>query len=188
MENSHSLNWRQPSHDTELGIRPSSRAITHQILHLTFHSFNLQSIQGPLHLWTPLHPSLLYTQSLLLLLTFLHVMPVTQLLLLTHYANHLLWTVTIYNTPTLPYRLQCLNSDYEGRKLLWKVVTFLPVDIASYPRRLQSSLVPPWKPQIMLCEEILLISTLTLRRLMSYIYGAPILDVSRSHTTTQHSR
>ena len=23
---------------------------------------------------------------------------------------------------------------------------------------------------------------------MSYIYGAPILDVSRSHTTTQHSR
>ena len=29
---------------------------------------------------------------------------------------------------------------------------------------------------------------LTLRRLMSYVYGAPILDVSRSHTTTQHSR
>jgi hypothetical protein len=29
---------------------------------------------------------------------------------------------------------------------------------------------------------------LTLRRLMSYIYGALILDVSRSHTTTQHSR
>jgi len=30
--------------------------------------------------------------------------------------------------------------------------------------------------------------TLTLRQLMSYIYGAPILDVSRSHTMTQHSR
>ena len=29
---------------------------------------------------------------------------------------------------------------------------------------------------------------LTLRRLMPYIYEAPILDVSRSHTTTQHSR
>ena len=28
----------------------------------------------------------------------------------------------------------------------------------------------------------------TFRRLMSYIYGAPILDVFRSHTTTQHSR
>ena len=29
---------------------------------------------------------------------------------------------------------------------------------------------------------------LTLRWLMSYIYGATILDVSRSYTTTQHSR
>ena len=29
---------------------------------------------------------------------------------------------------------------------------------------------------------------LTLRLLMSYIYGAPILDVSRSHTTPHHSR
>ena len=35
------------------------------------------------------------------------------------------------------------------------------------------------------CKTLL---SLTLRRLMSYIYGAPILDVSRSHTTTQHSR
>ena len=34
----------------------------------------------------------------------------------------------------------------------------------------------------------LLNMSLTLRLLMSYIYGAPILDVSRSHTTTQHSR
>jgi len=31
------------------------------------------------------------------------------------------------------------------------------------------------------------IIALTLRRIMSYIYGAPILDVSRSHTKTQHS-
>ena len=31
-------------------------------------------------------------------------------------------------------------------------------------------------------------TVLTLRLLMSYTYGAPILDVSRSHTTTQHSR
>jgi hypothetical protein len=30
--------------------------------------------------------------------------------------------------------------------------------------------------------------SLTLSLLMSYTYGAPILDVSRSHTTTQHSR
>ena len=32
------------------------------------------------------------------------------------------------------------------------------------------------------------VKLLTFRRLMSYIYGAPILDVSSSHTTTQHSR
>ena len=32
------------------------------------------------------------------------------------------------------------------------------------------------------------VKLLTLRLLMSYMYGAPILDVSRSHTTTQHSR
>ena len=35
---------------------------------------------------------------------------------------------------------------------------------------------------------IVTISLLTLRLLMSYICGTPILYVSRSHTTTQHSR
>ena len=32
------------------------------------------------------------------------------------------------------------------------------------------------------------VKLLTFGLLMSYIYGAPNLDVSRSHTTTQHSR
>jgi len=32
------------------------------------------------------------------------------------------------------------------------------------------------------------VKLLNLRRLMSYIYGTPVLDVPRSHTTTQHSR
>ena len=32
------------------------------------------------------------------------------------------------------------------------------------------------------------VKLLTFRLLISCIYGAPILDVSRSHTTTQHSR
>jgi len=32
------------------------------------------------------------------------------------------------------------------------------------------------------------VKSLILRLLMSYIYGAPILDVSRSHTTTHRSR
>ena len=35
---------------------------------------------------------------------------------------------------------------------------------------------------------VIRVKSLTFRRLMSYIYGAPILDVSRSHTMTQHSR
>ena len=47
-------------------------------------------------------------------------------------------------------------------------------------------------PSAVSSEFIRIIWTLTLRRLMSYIYiyiyGAHILDVSRSHTTTQHSR
>ena len=34
----------------------------------------------------------------------------------------------------------------------------------------------------------IMVKSSTLRLLMSYIYGAPILDVSRSHTTTHHSR
>jgi len=34
----------------------------------------------------------------------------------------------------------------------------------------------------------IMVKSLTLRLLMSYIYGAHIRDVSRSHTTTQHSR
>ena len=32
------------------------------------------------------------------------------------------------------------------------------------------------------------VKSLIIRLLMSHIYGAPILDVSRSHTTTHHSR
>ena len=32
------------------------------------------------------------------------------------------------------------------------------------------------------------VKLLTFRLLMPYVYAAPILDVSRSHTTTQHSR
>ena len=32
------------------------------------------------------------------------------------------------------------------------------------------------------------VKSLTFRLLISYIYGAPFLDVSRSHTTTHHSR
>jgi len=44
----------------------------------------------------------------------------------------------------------------------------------------------PWNTSISRVPQMFV--QLTLRLLMSYIYGAPILDVSRSHTTTQHSR
>jgi len=40
--------------------------------------------------------------------------------------------------------------------------------------------------ELLQCAEVQRI--LTLRSLTLYIYGAPTLDVSRSHTTTQHSR
>ena len=48
------------------------------------------------------------------------------------------------------------------------------------------SMVNIWFDEMSWLQQYLLL--LTLRRLMSYIYGAPILDVSRSHTTTQHIR
>jgi len=51
-----------------------------------------------------------------------------------------------------------------------------------------TSTIPSRGNQIMVSVTELKLRCLTLRRLMSYIYGAPILDVSRSHTTTQHSR
>jgi len=41
---------------------------------------------------------------------------------------------------------------------------------------------------VCVCVFCTAVQLLTLRWLMSCIYGAPILDVSRSHTTTQHSR
>jgi len=102
---------------------------------------------------------------------------------LTTYPTHAHATLTAYNLHTthpthvhftILHRLDChhvedrftpvvfetiFRKDLKNKQILW----------------LQSSAI--W-----------LIDWLTLRRLMSYIYGAPILDVSRSHTTTQHSR
>jgi len=52
-------------------------------------------------------------------------------------------------------------------------------------RQLTCIILETWLPTVVYIWNCF---KLTLRRLMSYIYGAPILDVSRSHTTTQHSR
>jgi len=70
-----------------------------------------------------------------------------------------------------------------------------------YEEHLKYQLVNPLNPELnpicyllaLLAHHFLHVSrisvkSLTLRLLMSYIYGAPILDVSRSHTTTHHSR
>ena len=74
-------------------------------------------------------------------------------------------------------------------------VHFVPVLSSG---RSQSALFNPLKPELNpICYLLALLAhhflhvrvkSLTIRLLMSYIYGAPILDVSRSHTTTQHSR
>jgi len=64
-------------------------------------------------------------------------------------------------------------------------------NIRSYLHRLKITDSPecPCKQDIQTTEHLIFqCEKLTLRLLMSYIYGAPILDVSRSHTTTQHSR
>ena len=62
------------------------------------------------------------------------------------------------------------------------VCNYLPVDTVYYLKRLESSL------RIKDVKIIRAPAALTLRSLTLYIYGAPILDVSRSHTTTQHCR
>ena len=88
-----------------------------------------------------------------------------------------------------------IHSDYSsvwGKK---KYFTFL-FDHA------ESANINPLKPELnSICYLLALLGAhhflnvsrirvklLTFRLQMSYIYGAPILDVSRSHTTTQHSR
>jgi len=76
------------------------------------------------------------------------------------------------------------------------------IKIEQYPSNTTSLFINPLKPELNpICYLLALLGAhhflhvsritvklLTFRLLMSYIYGAPILDVSRSHTTTQHSR
>jgi len=59
--------------------------------------------------------------------------------------------------------------------------------VYDYPQR---SVVQPftYTTLAVTTSQLRTVVKLTLRSLTLYIYGAPILDVSRSHTTTQHSR
>jgi len=94
-----------------------------------------------------------------------------------------------------------LNLENGNDRLSRNVRNELPLYAALFPRMVQISSALQRKPEITQNAYELLFGNrikwsrdhavgggLTLRRLMSYIYGAPILDVSRSHTTTQHSR
>jgi len=68
----------------------------------------------------------------------------------------------------------------EGQYSRWRYSISLSVRVEGEWRG--SVGILPWPSKVQLGV------SLTFRRLMSYIYGAPILDVSRPHTTTQHSR
>ena len=77
--------------------------------------------------------------------------------------------------------------------LLYLFILYLFIYLFIYINPLNPELNPICYLLALLAHHFLHVSrirvkSLTLRPLMSYIYGAPILDVSRSHTTTQHSR
>jgi len=71
----------------------------------------------------------------------------------------------------------CGNHSWE-----WKFTKF-SIEISTGSKLI--NFIPQQRTQSVSTQRT---NCLTLRWLMSYIYAAPILDVSRSHTTTQHSR
>jgi len=82
-----------------------------------------------------------------------------------------------------------LNNDIieaAGMKLLRPLAghTFNPLNPELYPICYLLALLA----HHFLHVSRIMVKSLTLRLLMSYIYEAHILDVSRSHTTTHHSR
>jgi len=96
-----------------------------------------------------------------------------------------------------PKKNTCLLLEYVfGVQILCEIILY------TYLSYCQTQYINPLKPELNpICYLLALLGAhhflhvsrirvklLTLMWLMSYIYGAPILDVSRSHTTTQHSR
>ena len=90
--------------------------------------------------------------------------------------------------------LYLTTHDTHNRQISMPPVEFEPTILAGErPHPLNPELNPICHLLALLAHHFLHVSrirvkSLTLRLLMSYIHGAPILDVSRSHTTTQHSR
>jgi len=99
---------------------------------------------------------------------------------------------------------KALTNTHKDLATLRHTSTLLPPNITNNQTHNTDSVeieINPLKPELspicyllaLLAHHFLHVSrirvkSLTIRLLMSYIYGAPILDVSRSHTTTQHSR
>ena len=87
-----------------------------------------------------------------------------------------------------------LHDIYNSAKPLSYVLTYQDYhDALNVFEKSLNPLYPELNPICYLlallgAHHFLHVSRITFRPLMSYMYGAPILDVSRSHTTTQHSR
>jgi len=109
------------------------------------------------------------------------------------------------------YKFRTTSQDYVGSKQTYKLIrinNFPPLYTAQHNTKYTNlaavtfTTVNPLNPELNpICYLLALlgahhflhvsrirVKSLTFRRLMSYIYGAPILDVSRSHTTTHHSQ
>ena len=112
------------------------------------------------------------------------------------------WCSYIYNISHLPLTtLRGQQSSTYQTGLAAETIDF-PIDNFLACKQNRHESLNPLKPELnLICYLLALLGAhhilhvsrirvklLTFRRLMSYIYGAPILDVSRSHTTTQHSR
>ena len=88
--------------------------------------------------------------------------------------------IKIYRTINFPVVLcGCKN---------WSLTLREEPRLRMFENRVLRRIFGPKRDEVMGNGENYVMRSLTLRLLMSYIYGAPILDVSRSHTTTQHSR
>jgi len=108
--------------------------------------------------------------------------------------------IPMYKVYIMPGQISRASSLHENeKKMLYQLVSGDVWPFISFG--ILHSTINPLKPELnpicyllaLLAHHFLHVSrirvkSLTLRWLMSYIYGAPILDVSRSHTTTQHSR
>ena len=88
--------------------------------------------------------------------------------------------IKIYRTINFPVVLcGCKN---------WSLTLREEPRLRMFENRVLRRIFGPKRDEVMGNGENYVMRSLTLRLLMSYIYGAPILDVSRSHTTTHHSR